>query len=571
MKLRQIVRSISLATVATLIATLVSPNAALAAGPTNTVLPTISGTLAVGQSVTASSGSWDATPSSISYQWYRCSTALSTSCVQITGATTTTLKLVAADGGNFLQLQVTALTAGGGTTASSPISARVVIQPVAAVIPTITGVVQLGSTLTVTTGTWNDVITPIYSYKWQRCTSLEVSSCTDIPAATNATYTITVSEIGMYIRGVVTVVATANNLTAVSISEPTSRLNAEPTLITPPTISGLAIVDEILSATSGTYNSFPTAIYTYQWQSCTTIELSSCTPISGAVQATYTLLTADIGKYIRVMVTATNNLGLRGTPSPLTSVVLGTSIPNTTTLPIISGVVMDRQVLTVISSGWTGTPIGVLSYQWQRCSALNQAECVELNGETKTSYTLKFVDVNSYIRVTVKSTNRVGVGTIVSANTSKIMYATQLQTTPFAIGFVQVGQKWSATPGTWVGAETPKFGYQWQNCVSLETATCSDISGATQIDYIAQSADIGKYLRVKNWIISQSSVSFSDIVPVKITAAPKTLVQTPALNPKPSAATKSVAKKITLTCVKGKLNKKVTGVAPKCPAGYKKK
>jgi hypothetical protein len=58
---------------------------------------------------------------------------------------------------------------------------------------------------------------------------------------------------------------------------------------------------------------------------------------------------------------------------------------------------------------------------------------------------------------------------------------------------------------------------------------------------------------------------------VKITAAPKTLVQTPSLNPKPSAATKSVAKKITLTCVKGKLSKKVTGVAPKCPAGYKKK
>ena len=571
MKLRQINRSLSLAAASTLIATLVSPNAAFAAGPTNTVLPTISGTLAVGQSVTASSGSWDATPSSISYQWYRCSTALSTSCVQIAGATTSTLKLVAADGGNFLQLQVTALSAGGGTTASSPISARVVIQPVAAVIPAITGVVQVGSTLTLTTGTWNDVITPIYSYKWQRCTSLEVSSCADIPAATNATYTITVSEIGMYIRGVVTIVATANNLTAVSTSEPTSRLNAEPTLITPPGISGLAIVDEILTATTGTYNAFPTATYTYQWQSCTTIELSSCTPISGAIQATYTLLTADIGKYIRVMVTATNNLGLRGTPSPLTSVVLGTSVPNTTTLPIISGVVMDRQVLTVTSNGWTGTPTGVSSYQWQRCSALNQAECVDLKGETKTSYTLNFDDVNSFIRVTVKSTNRVGVGTIVSANTSKIMYATQLQATPFTIGFVQVGQKWSATPGTWVGAENPKFGYQWQNCVSLETATCSDILGATQIDYIAQSADIGKYLRVKNWIVSQSSVSFSDIVPVKITASPKTLVQTPALNPKLSAATKSMAKKTTLTCVKGKLNKKVTGVAPKCPAGYKKK
>ena len=347
MKLRLIARSISIAAVSVLLTTLLAPNAALAAGPTNTVLPTISGTLAVGQSVTASSGSWDATPSSISYQWYRCTSAASISCVQITGATTTTLKLVAADGGNFLQLQVTALSAGGGTTASSPISARVVIQPVAAVIPAITGVLQLGSTLTLTTGTWNDVITPIYNYKWQRCASLEISSCTDIPAATNATYTITVSEIGMYIRGVVIIVATANNLTAMSVSDATSKLNAEPTLITPPAISGLAIVDEILTATVGTYNAFPAATFTYQWQSCTTTELATCSAISGALQETYRLLTTDIGKFIRVMVTATNNLGLRGTPSPLTSVVLGTSVPNTSTLPIISGVVMDRQVLTV--------------------------------------------------------------------------------------------------------------------------------------------------------------------------------------------------------------------------------
>jgi hypothetical protein len=151
------------------------------------------------------------------------------------------------------------------------------------------------------------------------------------------------------------------------------------------------------------------------------------------------------------------------------------------------------------------------------------------------------------------------------------MYATQLQTTPFAIGFVQAGQKWSATPGTWVGAESPKFGYQWQNCISLEATSCSDISGATQAEYTAQTTDIGKYLRVKNWIVAQSSDAFSDIVPVKISAAPKTLVQTPALNPKLDVKTKPVAKKITLTCVKGKLSKKVTGVAPKCPAGYKKK
>lgn len=571
MKLRQITRLISMAAASTLIATFMVPTGALAAGPTNTALPTISGTLAVGQTVTAGSGSWDVTPSSISYQWYRCSTAALVSCTQITGATTSALKLVAADGGNYLQLQVTALSAGGGTTASTSISGRVLVQPLATVIPVITGVAQLGSTLTLTSGTWIDVITPIYSYKWQRCTSLEISICTDIPSATNSTYVISVSEIGRYIRGVVTVVATANNLIAESISDATSRLNAEPTLITPPEMSGLAIVDEMLTATTGTYNAFPAATYTYQWQSCTTVELATCTPISAATRATYTLLTVDIGKFLRVMVTATNNLGLRGTPSALTTVVLGTSVPNTSVLPVVSGIVKDRQLLTVNSSGWTGTPIGVLSYQWQRCSAISQVECMDLKGETKTSYALNFEDVNNFIRVTVKSTNRVGVGTIVSANTSKIMYATQLQTSPFAIGFVQVGQKWSATPGTWAGAENPKFGYQWQNCASLDVSTCVDIIGATQAEYIAQTTDMGKYLRVKNWVISQSTVAVSDIVPVKITATPKTLVETPALNPKPTLTTKPVAKKITITCIKGKLTKKVTAVTPKCPTGYKKK
>jgi hypothetical protein len=86
MKLRQVIRTISLASAATLIATLVTPTAALAAGPTNTALPTISGTLAVGQTVIAGSGIWATTPSSITYQWNRCSTTEITSCIQIADA-----------------------------------------------------------------------------------------------------------------------------------------------------------------------------------------------------------------------------------------------------------------------------------------------------------------------------------------------------------------------------------------------------------------------------------------------------------------------------------------------------
>jgi hypothetical protein len=41
--------------------------------------------------------------------------------------------------------------------------------------------------------------------------------------------------------------------------------------------------------------------------------------------------------------------------------------------------------------------------------------------------------------------------------------------------------------------------------------------------------------------------------------------------PTPSAPVSTAAKATTITCVKGKLNKKVTMVKPVCPAGYKKK
>jgi hypothetical protein len=37
------------------------------------------------------------------------------------------------------------------------------------------------------------------------------------------------------------------------------------------------------------------------------------------------------------------------------------------------------------------------------------------------------------------------------------------------------------------------------------------------------------------------------------------------------AAAKPVVKATTITCIKGKLTKKVTAVNPKCPTGYKKK
>jgi hypothetical protein len=46
---------------------------------------------------------------------------------------------------------------------------------------------------------------------------------------------------------------------------------------------------------------------------------------------------------------------------------------------------------------------------------------------------------------------------------------------------------------------------------------------------------------------------------------------TPTPTPTPSVTAKATAKKNTISCIKGKVTKKVTGVNPKCPNGYKKK
>jgi hypothetical protein len=45
----------------------------------------------------------------------------------------------------------------------------------------------------------------------------------------------------------------------------------------------------------------------------------------------------------------------------------------------------------------------------------------------------------------------------------------------------------------------------------------------------------------------------------------------PIVTATPTPSAKPVVKKTTITCVKGKITKKVTALTPKCPSGYKKK
>jgi hypothetical protein len=60
-------------------------------------------------------------------------------------------------------------------------------------------------------------------------------------------------------------------------------------------------------------------------------------------------------------------------------------------------------------------------------------------------------------------------------------------------------------------------------------------------------------------------------IKVKLSQEAPTPAPTASPTPSPTATAKPAAKKITISCVKGKTTKKVTAINPKCPTGYKKK
>jgi hypothetical protein len=83
--------------------------------PTPTTAPSISGTPAVGATLTANTGTWSGNPTSVAVAWLRCD-ANGDSCATISGASGNTYRLIQADAGATLRLSVTATNPKGSTT-----------------------------------------------------------------------------------------------------------------------------------------------------------------------------------------------------------------------------------------------------------------------------------------------------------------------------------------------------------------------------------------------------------------------------------------------------------------------
>jgi hypothetical protein len=319
--------------------------------PSNTVLPTITGTTTMGQVLTANDGTWSGSTSTARF-WSRCSSA-GTSCQPISGATGTTYTLTSADVDSTIRVTVIATNVSGSTSATSAATAVIAgTLPANSVAPSISGTAQNGLVLTGAAGTWTGYTPQVTTWQWQRCTP----GCTNIVGATASTYTLVNADVGATIRLVVTQTNTCT--TGCGATSANSALTATVTQMPAPvntalpTISGTTSVGQVLTATTGTWTSNVTPTYAYQWQRCTPI----CSNIVGATSSTYTLVVADAGATIKVIVTATNAGGSTPATSAATATVIGVTVTSASPSTIVQG----RQGLVVQVSG-TGFQSGASS------------------------------------------------------------------------------------------------------------------------------------------------------------------------------------------------------------------
>jgi len=182
----------------------------LPAAPSSTALPAISGTPQQGQTLSVSNGSWTNNPTSYTYQWQDCT---SSSCSNVSGATSSTYTLQASDVGDTIDVAVTATNAGGSGSATSGKTATVTPPaPSNTALPAITGTAQQDQALTATAGSWTNNPTS-YAYQWQDCSG---SACTSISGATGSTYTLQSTDVGEQIDVVVTATNAGGSASATS-------------------------------------------------------------------------------------------------------------------------------------------------------------------------------------------------------------------------------------------------------------------------------------------------------------------------------------------------------------------
>jgi len=272
------------------------PPVALVLGnqPINTIAPVISGIAQRGETLTSTTGTWTGVGTiTFAYQWQRDE-------VNISGATSSTYVLVADDDNTSITCVVSATDSEGTGTATSNAISPILGVPYNLVAPVASGTAQVGQILSTTNGSWQGIATITFTYQWRRDAS-------DISGATSSTYTLVADD---YATDIDCVVTATNSLGSANqdSNDIANIAGSVPVISGVPTISGTPKVGEILTATAASVTGTPTPTDTFQWQRSDDGS-TGWANVSGATSTTYTAVSADEGKFLRVVQTSTNEAG----------------------------------------------------------------------------------------------------------------------------------------------------------------------------------------------------------------------------------------------------------------------
>ena len=297
-------------------------------------------------------------------------------------------------------------------------------------------------------------------------------------------------RIPLLLLAVASVLAVSGSAFAASL-----RTTVSPANSALPSISGTDRSGQTLTATSGSWSGATPISYAYQWQRCNPSG-SGCATIGGATNQNYVLSSGDVGRTIRVQVTASNSDGSnQALSAPTGTVAAFETVPANTKQPNPSGKAEEGQTVTVDDGSWSGQKPITFSYQWQSCIA---GACADIAGATGKSYLVPTSQVGSALRAVVTATNSAG-KTPASSNLTAVVVSKPTSpvntSVPVISGSLLVGHTLQASTGVWTGLSTTGFGYQWARCNTNGTS-CASISGATGQSYGVGQVDLGNALRV---------------------------------------------------------------------------
>lgn len=195
-------------------------------------------------------------------------------------------------------------------------------------LPTISTAREAVQCIVTSVGVWTGSPTNYY-YQWRK-------DGADIVGATSSAYTPSSGDAGHSLACAVTAINASGSTTAVSAAA-TVAAAVPPS---PPVNTVLPTIDTATEGvactvtSNGTWSNSPTA-YSYQWR-------VNSTPILGATSSSYTPLTADVGKLLDCVVTATSAFGSGSATSASATVIAAAVVGTSYSFDFASG-----------ATGWT--------------------------------------------------------------------------------------------------------------------------------------------------------------------------------------------------------------------------